>query len=91
MTEGLNVSLFLTSGGVDLVRKGATDTTQVNPLDPLGEMIQDFLSRGGTIWACPPCVKARGYTQDDLIDGTIIMGASAMHGLIKKGAATLSF
>jgi predicted peroxiredoxin len=91
ITAELKVSVFLSSAGVDLVRKRATDTTQVNPLEPLSALITDFLSRGGTIWACAPCVKARGYTEDDLIDGAVISGASPMLELIKAGAATLSF
>lgn len=91
MTNGLNVSVFLTSSGVDLARKRAVDTTHVEPLEPLGELVTDFLNRGGTLWACTPCVKGRGYTQEDLIDGTIITGAGPMHSLIKEGAATLSF
>lgn len=91
MTAGLKVSVFLTSAGVDLVRKRASDTTHVAPLEPLAAMIQDFLKRGGTLWACTPCVKARGYTQDDLLPGTVITGASVMHELIQAGAATLSF
>ena len=91
ITAGLKVSIFLTSGGVDLVRQRATDTTQVHPLDNLKELQQDFLRRGGTLMACTPCVKARGYTREDLIEGTIITGASSMHELIAAGAATLSF
>ena len=50
----------------------------------------DFQARGGVIWACPPCVKARGYGPEDLLDGVAIQGASAMHAEIKAGAATLS-
>ena len=91
ITSGMKVYAFLTSSAVDLVRKRAADTTQVNPLEPLKAMIDDFLARGGTIWACPPCVKARGYTQDDLIEGVVIQGASAMHERLKAGAASLSF
>jgi len=91
MTAGLKVSVFLTSAGVDLVRKRAIDTTQVAPLDPLAALVKDFQSRGGTLWACTPCVKARGYSQQDLIEGVVITGASPMHELIKAGAATLSF
>lgn len=91
MTAGLKVSLFLTSSGVDLVRRGGIESTQVKPLDSLAQMMQDFQARGGTIWACPPCVKSRGYTQESLIDGVTIVGASAMHEAIKRGAATLSF
>lgn len=91
ITSGLKVSVFLTSAGVDLVRRRAIDTTHVQPLEPLAALIKDFFARGGTLWACTPCVKGRGYTQEDLIEGTIITGASPMHELIKSGAATLSF
>jgi predicted peroxiredoxin len=63
----------------------------VAPLEPLEALVQDFLKRGGTLWACTPCVKARGYTQDHLIEGTIITGASVLHEQLKAGAATLSF
>ncbi len=91
LTAGLRVSIFLTSAGVDIVRRGAADMTHVKPLEPLADMLRDFLARGGTLWACTPCVKSRGYTQESLLDGVIITGASVMHELIKRGAATLSF
>ena len=52
--------------------------TQVAPLDPLAALIEDFQKRGGTIWACPPCVKSRGYEQADLLDGVVIAGAGAL-------------
>ncbi len=91
ITAGLRVSIFLTSSGVDLVRKGAADATQVHPLEPLADLIKDFLARGGTLWACTPCVKARAYGEDDLIEGTVVTGAAPMHALIKDGAATLTF
>jgi len=91
ITSGLKVYAFLTSASVDLVRKRAADLAHVPPLDPLKALIDDFLRRGGTIWACPPCVKARGYTQDDLIDGVTIQGASAMHERLMAGASSLSF
>src|SRR4029079_19024667 len=91
MTAGLKVSVFLTSAGVDLDRKRAADPPHVPPLEPLQALMKDFLARGGTLWACTPCVKSRGYTQEDLIEGTVITGASPMHELIKAGAATLSF
>ena len=91
ITAGLKVSIFLSSSGVDLVRKRAADTTQVNPLEPLANLIKDFMARGGTIWACTPCVKSRGYAQEDLLEGVVISGASVVHERIKIGAATLSF
>jgi predicted peroxiredoxin len=91
LTAGLKVSIFLTSSGVDIVRRGAADTTHVKPFDPLADMLRDFLARGGSLWACTPCVKARGYSQESLIEGVVITGASLMHERIKAGAATLTF
>ena len=91
ITAGLKVSVFLTSTAVDVVRKGGQKMTHVPPLEPLSSLIEDFQNRGGVIWACPPCVKSRGYEQADLIDGVTIVGASAMHEQIKQGAAVMSF
>ncbi len=90
--SGLDVSLFLVSSGVDWVRKGAAESAHLNPLDPpMNEMIQNVVGSGCTIMVCPPCAKARGYTEEDLLDGVVITGSGAMHELIKQGAATLSF
>lgn len=91
MTSGLDVSIFLTSGGVDVVRKRAADLTEVHPLSPLKSLLDDFLARGGKLYACTPCVRARGYEDSDLVEGTIVTGASVMHEAIARGAATLSF
>jgi predicted peroxiredoxin len=91
ITAGMKVYAFLVSSAVDLVRRKAVDITHVPPLDPLKSLMEDFLKRGGTIWACPPCVKARSYTQDDLMEGVTIQGASAMHERLMAGAASLSF
>ncbi|MEK7531596.1 MAG: DsrE family protein [Patescibacteria group bacterium] len=91
LTSGLKVSIFLTSAGVDLVRKGSTELTEVKPLEPLAAQIKDFMTRGGAIYACPPCAKTRGYEQNDLTEGVTIAGASVMLNSIKAGGATLSF
>lgn len=91
ITAGLKVCAFLTSSAVDLVRRRSVEMTQVQPMDPLKALIDDFMKRGGTVIACPPCVKARGYTQEDFIEGVTIAGASVIHEKFKAGAASLSF
>lgn len=91
MTAGQEVSIFLTSSAVDIARRRATDLVHVQPLEPLRSLVDDFISRGGTLWACTPCVKARGYEEGDLIEGAIISGAGPVHERIKAGARTLSF
>ena len=88
----MEVTMFLVSSGVDVIRKGAADLMQMNPLDPpLKQLMKDFISRGGKVWACPPCAKMRGYDPESIIEGAEITGAGPMLALLREGAATLSF
>jgi predicted peroxiredoxin len=91
ITAGLKVYAFLTSGAVDVVRRRGQELTHVPPLESLKSLIDNFMQRGGVVWVCPPCVKSRGYTQEDLIEGVTITPGAAMHERILAGAATLSF
>lgn len=86
------VTMFLVASGVDWVRKGAMDVARMNPLDPpVKDMIQNVMDSGGTIMVCPPCAKVRGYEQNDLMDGVVLAGSTAMLGVVSEGAATLTF
>jgi predicted peroxiredoxin len=91
LTSGKTVGLFLTSSAIDLVRRKGIDHTHVGPMDPIKDLLESFMERGGDVWACPPCTTARGYDQESLIDGVVIHGASVIMERIKNGAATLSF
>jgi predicted peroxiredoxin len=92
INEGLDVTIFLVSNGVDLVRKGAVDAYRFNPEDaPLKDLMESFMSRGGKVWACPPCVNVRGYKPDNFIDGIKITGTKDLHAVVKEGAATFTF
>ncbi len=92
IASGEQVTLFMVSAAVDVVRKGAADNVQMNPFDPpLKELIDTFQSNGGRILVCPPCAKVRGYEAEDFIDGVQVVGSPALHAQILDGAATLSF
>jgi predicted peroxiredoxin len=90
VANGQDVTVFAVSAGVDVLRKGAADTVQMNPHDPsMKELITKFMSNGGTVWACPPCSALRGYTDEAFIDGVAITGAGPVYELIAQGAATI--
>jgi len=92
LASDLEVTMFLTSTAVDLVRKDGVREVRINPYDPpLNELITAFVDGGGEIWVCPPCAKVRGYGEEDLIDAAVIKGSRALHELIKEGASTLTF
>jgi predicted peroxiredoxin len=92
INNGLDVSIFLVSSGVDWVRKGAAERARPNPEDPtMKEMIQMVIDNGCEIAVCPPCAKVRSYEKDDLLDGVTIVGSAFIHERVKEGAAILSF
>ena len=92
ISTGLEVTLFLTSSAVDWVRKGAAENAHLNPHDPpMGEMLNNFMSRGGKVYACPPCCKARGYSEGDLVEGVVVTGSGVIHEQFKQGATALTF
>jgi uncharacterized protein len=92
IASGQQVTMFMVSAAVDVVRKGAADNVRMNPFDPpLKELIDSFQSKGGRILVCPPCAKVRGYEPEDFIDDVQVVGSPALHAQILDGAATLSF
>jgi predicted peroxiredoxin len=92
IASGYQVTMFLVSSGADWARKGATELARMNPLDPpIKDMVQNIIDSGGTIMVCPPCAKVRGYEKEDLMDGVVLAGSTAMLGMVSEGAATLTF
>jgi len=92
INSGQDVTMFLVSGGVDLVRRGAADHMQLNPTDPpLKELVDNFVAQSGTIWVCPPCAEYRGYEPSCFIDGVEVVGSGPMHEKLQAGAASLCF
>jgi predicted peroxiredoxin len=92
IASGYEVTMFLVSSGADWARKGAADNARLNPLDPPAkEMIQNVIDSGGTIMVCPPCAKVRGYEPENLIEGAVLAGSTAMLGVVSEGAKTLTF
>jgi len=90
--SGQKVTMFLVSGGVDLVRKGAARHMQLNPSDPpLRELVASFVEQQGTIWVCPPCAEYRGYERDSFIEGVEVVGSGPLHEKLRAGAASLCF
>ena len=92
INSGLDVSIFLVSSAVDWVRKGAANRPHLNPEDPtMIDMIRNVIDNGSEIGVCPPCIKVRGYSAEDLFEGVTIVGSAFIHDRLKEGAAVMTF
>ena len=61
------------------------------PFAPLKSLIDKFLAAGGKLWVCTPCMKKRGLTADDLIEGAQPAGGAALVEWLAEGSASLTF
>ncbi len=89
VTRSTATAVFLTSDAVRLATPDYADGVQAEGYEPLKVFLDKFLGAGGKLWVCPACAKARGMTQDDLIDGATIDGVPTMLEFLDNGGIML--
>lgn len=86
-----DTTVFLSSEGVNLARKGVADELYEDGFAPMVELVSNFTAAGGKFLVCSPCAKKRGIVETDLIDGATIVGGASLVALLAEGAGSLSF
>lgn len=66
-----DVLLFFDKKGIEMVVEGAPNL-EMDPFDGSDEVFSNLLDRNVDILACPACLEAAGYTEDDLREGVKI-------------------
>lgn len=83
--------VFLSTEGVRLATRGYADDIHEEGFAPLAELITNFVAAGGTIYVCSPCMKKRGFTDADLIDGATIVGGAKLVEFLSDGTPSVSY
>lgn len=83
-------AVFITSDAAQLCVKGGADGLVSEGLEPISDLIKQFVINGGKIWLCPVCAKVKGITEDDLIAGVEIAGAPKTIAFLASGAQVLA-
>ena len=83
-------AMFITSDASQLCTKGGAEGLQGEGLEPLEDLINQFVGNGGKMWLCPICAKTRGITEDDLREGAEIAGVPRVMEFLASGARTLA-
>ncbi|HEX6262867.1 MAG TPA: DsrE family protein [Actinomycetota bacterium] len=63
---GQDPVILLIVEAVHLATEGGADGVQKQGLPPLPEIMAEYVSNGGAIWACRSCTKPRGIEEGDL-------------------------
>lgn len=83
-------AVFATSDASGLCVKGGVDGLVADGYEPLADLVQTFVGNGGRIWLCPACARAKGITEDDLLEGVEIAGAPRTMAFLGSGAQVLA-
>ncbi|MDC0336538.1 DsrE family protein [Pseudodesulfovibrio sp.] len=90
-TKGMKATLFFNVYGVELVNKN-----KISPIYPTGQnisqMIAEFIKDGGTVLACPMCMKnVGGMTNADLLPGVTAQQGAGLEAITQPETLVLSY
>lgn len=86
-----DTTVFLSSNGAYLGKKGEAGKIHEEGFAPLVELLDGYLEAGGKLLVCSPCAKKRGIGEDDLVGGAQIVGGGTVVEIMARGAATLTY
>lgn len=67
---GIKTRVFLAGDAVELAKKGfAKKVPKVEGMAPVDELMQGFITGGGRVQVCIPCMESRGISKRDFLDG----------------------
>lgn len=78
LAAGGDTLLWLAVDGARLARRGAADALVAQNFPPVAELLAIFVECGGRIGVCPPCGSTHGVTDENMLPGSVWMGAAAM-------------
>jgi len=71
---GIKTKVFLAGDAVQLARKGFAKTLpKVEGMAPVDELMHGFMSGGGKVQVCIPCMESRGISKVDFMEGIEFM------------------
>jgi uncharacterized protein len=87
---GQEVVVMLTIEAVRVATKGGADAVHHEGLPRLAEILGEYVTNGGHVWACQSCTKPRGITEADLVEGARIAAAMQVVEYLSEGASSLT-
>lgn len=85
-------TVFLSSEGVNCAVKGEYEkVVEAAPFAPLKELVDKFMAAGGEMLVCAPCMKKRGITEDQLIEGARPAGGATLVEILSDGTPCVDY
>lgn len=83
--------VILQGSAVYLAKKGIIEHVHAAGLMPLKDLVDNFVSEGGRILVCVPCIQERKIEESDLIEGAVPTAGGTVNEEILSAKATLVY
>ena len=91
LASDTGVALILQTTGVVVAVKGMAKHIRAEAFPPLEDLLKSFTELGGRLLVCSPCLKSRGITEDELIEGAKIIAAGTVVAETTSADSTLVY
>jgi len=87
----VEVVVILQSNAVVLAKVGEAEKSSAKGFIPAKELIDTYISLGGTLLLCSPCLKERNIGKEELINGTSIIAAGTVISEVMSARSVLTY
>jgi predicted peroxiredoxin len=88
---GDEVILFFTPAAAPALVRGKLETVEGKGMPEMGELVRSLQELGGRILVCDLCLEATEVREEDLRDGTEIVGVTSFLAETQDATRTFSF
>ena len=85
---GSKVNVFLLGDAVSIAKKGQSTPQGYYNLE---KMLADLVAKGGNVRACGTCLKSRGLSKEDLVEGVDVGSMIGLAEWVRDSRTVLSF
>ncbi len=87
----VEVVVILQSNAVVLAKQGEAAKVNAKDFMPLKDLFEAYVAAGGKFLLCSPCLKARGITKEDLINGSSIIAAGTVVSEVMSAKSVVTY
>ena len=87
----VEVVVILQAHAVMLAKQGEAEKVNAKGLTPVKELIDIYISSGGTLLLCSPCLKERNIAKEDLINGCSIIAAGTVVSEVMSANSVVTY
>ena len=87
----VEVILILQANAVVIGKKGEAEKINAKGFMPLKELVDKYISFGGNLLLCSPCLQVRNITKDDIINGSTIIAAGTVAAEVISAKSVVTY